>query len=519
MNVKRSNQILVICLSLGVISCTPNGQGILHSNSTIADTIDAATASAPFAFDIAADTISYNGCVQLSQSTTIPTNIPGLTIGASEGFVTNNANGAVKAGLKLKTDFLSYIGRNFSPQSPALTIPPSQVQRILNNSTKNANAFLQYSIRRKKDLRPNINLIVGNNGQAVTTKDRDVVVFEQSLTTGFVANLLTKDITYTPTGGVLSEGPRTFNLSNTPDPVPIIARFQLNQTLDESFPAPLDDGSSGTTNPELIFGAAEQYPDRIRKLFNSNGDDKIILTAGFGGIADAAPAGTTTDEETIENIRRKNMTEVSKAYGRGYSLRFTPKTTGVSGWLINVMSGTAVTEIDLATGSNVQGVTWTCENFIIALPAHFDNKKLKEPTCSPIMASDLTAVPSRVDKIKNIRRQHSADEWNIGLFIPKDTDLGVTVADRVAKRSTFEICVSPKLGSCYLPTQGIFDILDDPTNISKDAGVQYDTTKECYLTAYKPLGITYSVTSDNDKRSLGRCAQYLSVCVRNSQNF
>lgn len=516
MNLASLIQILVFALSALVFSCTPTGEGILNNQSSIAETVDNYTKQAPFAYDIAADTISYNSCVNFAADSSSTNNpVPGLTIGVNEGFVYTNGNVAVKGGLKLRTAFLQYIGRYIKPQAPSLTITPAQVQSVLRNSTANQAAYLQYSIRRKTDLTLNIDLIspgANNNLNTLIPKpNRDAIVFLQDLTGGFVGNSLTKDVKYTGTGIVLAEGPRTYNLSDTPDPVPIQAPFGLNQTADETLPI----STEVTTNPEVKFGVAEYYSDLVRKKFNSTGNDRILLTAVFGGKALDAGFGTEgSGEETISQIRRQT-TDVSKAFGRGYSLKFEPKVRNVAGWVNNVLSGTAVTEIDLSTGTTVSDVVWKCENFLITLPSHYDNKKLNEPTCSPLVATDMNE--SRQLAVKKIRRQHSSADWNIGLFIPKDTALGVTVADRIANRTKYQICVSPRKSSCYLPTTQIFSSVE---NLAKDAGIQYDTSQECYLTAYNLMGANYSnATTPDAKRLLGRCANYLSVCTRSSTNF
>lgn len=509
-------QIFVLTLSLVVFSCTPEGEGILNTQSSIADTVDNYTKQAPFAYDIAADTISYNSCVNyVADSGSASNPVPSLTVGVNEGFVTTNGNGAVKGGLKLRTAFLQYVGRYFKPEAPSSTITPEQVQRILQNSTANKGAYMQFSIRKKTDLTLNVDLISpGTNdiNSIIPQPQRDAILFLQDITSGFVGNSLTKDIKFTGTGTVLAEGPRTYNLSDTPDPVPIQGSFGLNQTADKTLLIPTD---STNTNPETKFGVAEYYADTVRKKFNSTGNDRVILTAVFGGKAlDAAPGTQPTTDETISQIRRQTS-DVSKAFGRGYSLKFEPKVRNVAGWVSNVLSGTAVTEFDLSTGTTVQGAQWTCENFVIVLPAHYDNKRLTEPTCSPLISTDMTEA--RQLAVKKIRRQHLSTDWNIGLFIPKDTALGVTAADRIANRANYQICVSPRRSNCYLPTTQIFS---EAGNAGKDAGIQYDTSQECYLTAFNLMGANYTNAATPDaKRLLGRCANYLSVCTRSSTNF
>lgn len=507
-------QNLLLIIPFLVFSCTPKGEGILNNQSTISQTVDNVTKQAPFAYDIAADTISYNSCVNYVADGAVATNFPSLTIGVNEGFVTNNGNGAVKGGLKLRTAFLQHIGRFVKPQAPSTTITPDQVKYTLQNSTANAGAFLQFSIRKKTDLSVNIDLISPGAKDDPITKipipGRDVYLFLKDLTSGYVGTTLTKEVKFTNTGTVLSEGPRIYNLSDTADPTPIQGTFGVNQTADITL---VQENDSNNSNPEIKFGVGEYYSDFVRKKFNSTGADRILLTAVFGGKELDSTSGEPPTAETVSQIRRQTS-DLSKAFGRGYTLKFESKNKNVAGWMNNVMSGTAVTEIDLSTGTTVQGVQWSCENFVIVLPAHWNNKALNEPTCSPLIATDMTEA--RQLAVKKIRRQHSAQDWNIGLFIPKDTALGVTVADRIANRANYQICVSPVNSSCYLPTTNIFS----PANAGANAGIQYDTSKECYLTAYNLMGVTYTTASSADeKRLLGRCANYLSVCTRTSTNF
>lgn len=512
-------QFLLLALPALVVSCTPKGEGILNNQSTISETVDNVTKQAPFAYDIAADTISYNSCVNFAPNSVAGSNFPSLTVGVSEGFVTNNGNGAVKGGLKLRTAFLQHIGRYIKPQSPSTSVTAEQVKYVLQNSTANAGAYLQYSVRRKTDLGLNLDLISpgsSGNSDLIPKRGRDAAVFTQDLTSGFVGHMLTKDIKFTATGAVLSEGPRTYNLSDTQDPVSIEASFGLNQTSDDSLPSSSD---STTNNPENFLGVGEYYSDFVRKKFNSTGADRVMITAVFGGkVEDIGGSSGEQTEESISQIRRQT-TDLSKAFGRGYTLKFESRNKNVAGWVNNVLSGTAVTEFDLSTGTTVQGAQWTCENFIIVLPSHWNNKKLNEPTCSPLMAGDLIgANAARQLAVKKIRRQNSPLDWEIGLFIPKDTDLGATPQDRIANRSKYQICVSPKRNNCYLPTSNIFT--SDSPNVAKDVGIQYDITKECYLTAYNLMGANYSsATTPDAKRLLGRCANFLSVCTRSSTNF
>lgn len=518
-------KIILISSLCALISCTPKGDGILGSASTASQVIDNVTQQAPFAYDIAADTISYNSCTNLTSDQT-PAGLPAFKIGVNEGFVTSNGSGAVKGGLKLKTDFLVYLGRFLRAQAPSATITPAQIQRVLANSELNAKAALQFSVRQKNNLDLVIDLINPNRSLQTLTPNpaRDVALVQPELDSGFVANLLTKDIKFTVAGTVLSESARNYNLSENSDANVLQGSFGFNQTADASFQPPSD---TTNLNQEVKFGVGEFYADSIRKKFNSNAADKIMLVASFGGRAAPVAPGQTSTEETVSQLRRPKdskgvtTTDLSKAFGRGYKLKFEPVVTNLAGWASNIMTG--VTEIDLSTGDEVTGgtTTWSCDRFVIVKSSQFNNRKLTEPTCSELQADDLvvsgTVGLARQQLVKKIRRQYSKDELDIGLFIPADTDLGATVALRKAKRNSLSLCVSLRNSSCYLPTTGFMDAFE---NRNTDIGIQYDSSKECYLTAYTGMGFTYTDKATEDaKRLLGRCAQYLSVCTRQTSNF
>lgn len=507
-------------------SCTPKGSGILNSNSSFSEVIDKTTKEAPFAFDLAVDTISYNSCTNYQKAGS-GGSIPGFKIGVSEGFVDSTGNGAVKAGLKLRTDFLQYAGRNLKPQFPSTIISAEQVQTLLSNSPENKNSYIQFAVRTKKDLRIVNDLINPTQPTDFTAiGGRDAAVVFNEITSGYGANLLTKDIRFAAGGGVLSEGQRVYNLSQSADASVMEGSFQFNNTEDSTLPATNPSNGTGTTNKELQFGLGEFTAERARRGFNGNLNginDRYVLTALFAGkapeAAPGAPGTPTSTEPTIQDVKRppssgNTATDLSRAYGRSFQLNFVGKTQNVAGWTKNILN--SVTEFDLTTGAQVAGAIWSCENFVIVRSDHYDSKILDGPTCSPLISTDLTTT--RQLQIKKIRRHYSSADWNIGLFIPANTTLSASsVARRNNDRAQFNLCLSPRNASCYLPTSGF---LDDPILIAKDIGIQYDTTKECYLTRYQDHGYNYSnVTTEDTKRLLGRCAQYASICTRTSTNF
>ncbi len=511
----------ILCLFLA--SCAPKGDGILNNNVSTVDQFTEIYKSAPFAYDIAADTISYNSCPNYQKEALGSDGIPGFSIGVNEGFVDTTSNGALKGGLKLRTEFLLYIGKNFKPEYPALTISPAQIQRVLLQSDVNKNAYLQFGIRAKSNLGLLVDLI--NPTQAadsIPVVNRDAKVILADLSSGYAAQLLTKEVLYTSTGQVLSEGSRQTNLTTANLPSSLMGQFQFNATADRTRPAPTPDTT--TTNKELPFGAAEFFPEKVRRGFNDN-INKYVLTAVFGGKISDVIGGATATEPTISMLKRppvvgSGSADLSKAYGRSYALQFISKAPTVSGWAKNIVS--SVTEYDLSTGAQVTGASWACENFVIAHQDHYNNKRPNQPNCAPLMGSDLPKTSARLNQIKKIRRQYPETDWNIGLFIPANYSLKATSADRRAKdRPQLSLCLSPKSKSCYLPTTGIMDAdATRPELQNQDIGINYDLTKECYLTSYQNHGFSYSgLTTENDKRLLGRCAQFASICVRSSSNF
>ncbi len=495
--------------------CAPKGQGLLTTQGPSSDQFANIYKTAPFAFDYVADTISYNSCTNFVNGVNSETGIPGFMIGANEGAADTTGSGASKGGLKLRSDFLSYVGKNFVAEYPSATISADQIKRVISNSPANQNAYLQFAIRDKNDLTIVLDLI--NPVQAsdkIAQVDRDAKVVLADLSSGYVANILTNEIVFNSNNTVLKEGSRKTVLSQSGFNTLTQATLGFNATADSTSPALSVDPNN--TNKEISFGKAEYFAEVIRNGFNSN-TNKLILTSVYGGKISDVISGANTTEATITTLKRPSATgnttvDLSRAYGRGYSLTFTSKATNVAGWAKNILS--SVSETDLSTGSAVNGVTWTCENVVIARSDHWNNKMANQPNCTPLLAADITAT--RKALLRKIRRQYSESEWNVGLFIPSSATQSSVASDRRTKdRPKYAMCISPIGKSCYLPTTGI--VTTDP---SYDVGINYDPTKECYLTSYVSHGFNYSsATTDDNRRKLGRCAQYASICTRNSSSF
>ncbi len=465
-------------------SCTiKQNTGLLASSSTTASQTEVFLDNAPFAYDFAADTISYNSCVGENLD---KTQIHGFKIGSNQGFIDSDATGAVQGGVKLRTEFLDYVGKNVKPNYPSTVIVPAQIQYLLKNSTKNSDGFIQYAIRNRSNLKVLVDTI---NFTTPVVLGRDGVIENTSLQVDSVVSDLTKSIVFGPKGVVLSEGQRVYNLQpKTNQAAPMEGVLRYNASVDETFPA-----ASGFDDN---LGAAEQHSDNVRKKFNSSSTDKVILAVTYGNPFSAA--ATAANDAGLNSPKQPSSGDATKAYGRAYELKF-ESLSAKAGWRQNRL--TSVKETSL--GGDTLGVgTWSCDNFVIMKKAHWNNPRPAEAGCAPLTASDLQD-PVISAQVKKIRRHYSDENWNVGLFY------AASATYLPATRVTHSICLVPKLQTeCYLRTSGL-------TADGVDVGVQYDPDQECYLTRWESMGVTYTggLTGDS-ARKLGRCAQYASVCSR-----
>lgn len=480
------------------VGCTiQNTPSLLTADSSADANRTKLLGDVPFAYDLALDTISYNSCVGIGLTAS---GIHGLKIGANEGFVDTTDTGAVKAGLKLRTDFLQYVAKNVDPAYPNTTVVPSQIQYLLENSTRNKELYIQYAVRDKGNLLTFLDVIDPTKTNGSPTAGRDGFYENQLLSLDPVLTAVTKNVVFGPNKTVTAEGPRVYNLGSASSPDPIEASFSFSSAIDETYPATqgIDDG----------LGAGEEYSDRARQRFSST---QNILTVTFGNPTDTS-SSDTSDSSGLNAPRRPNNAVYNKAYGRAYELSFKSKSPSIPSQRRNILN--TVTEKDLETGSlSPGGSSWSCEHYMIMRPNELNNKKVSEPACSEILAADLTNATLKA-KVTRLRRHYSETEWAIGFYMKANT------AYDPATRLLQPICLVSRATNCYLPTVGI--LTSDPT---KDIGVNYsaaidNNTSECYLSRYSQMGVTYAGNKTGDAaRSLGRCPQYASICVRTSTSF
>lgn len=484
---------LILFTTLVAVSfqnCGPSqNTGLLGSKQAGVDEAKKVVIDAPFAYDMVVDTISYNSCVGVNLNTS---GIHGIKMGVNEGFVENTGTGAVKAGIKLRTDFLTYVGKNISPVYPSTVITPLQIQNVLQNSEANKNAYLQFAIRHRTDLTPAIDLINPTNTNT-TVVPRDGTVENAALFADPVLAGLTKGVQFGSNGVLLAEGPRLYNLFEVSDVRPIEYSFGYSNYTDETYPeTPSNSNGAQVLEP---YGAGEAYSDRVRQRFNSSGTDKYLATITYGDPFDGSA------DNGLSNPFRASSADKTKAYGRSYAFRF-ESLSNKAGWRSNLLK--QITESNLVDNTPASGASWSCENYVVMKQNQWNNPKADEPACVALNPIDLQNT-TLAGKVKRLRRHYLESNWNIGLFFPKSAIY--TPAGRVAQ----PICVVPKNADCYLPTT-----MPDGTDI----GVNYDSTTECYLFAANIMGVTYTGNPTySAQRALGRCAQYASICVRSSTNY
>ncbi|MBC7465996.1 MAG: hypothetical protein H7256_08385 [Bdellovibrio sp.] len=456
--------------------------GILGSKSTAATAEETITAATPFAYDLAPDTISYNSCVGENLNNS---GLHGLKIGVNEGFVTSDGSGAVKGGLKLRTDFLQYVGLNVPSRYPSTVITPAQIQYLLTQSKANKDAYIQFAVRRRSDLAVMSDLIQPASLTQLSIP-RDGFFNTAALNQDPVLTNLTKNVQFGEKGVILSEGARIYSLTSDVTPTPIQVSFGFSNIVDETF------GRQGLSLDTEDYGIGERYSELVRNRFNLATDDKYLLSVTFG-----SASGTGTDLG-LNSLRRKDDTVKAKAYGRSYALGFsTFATTTANGWKNNSLK--TVKEYDLASSAEV-GSTWSCSSYVIMKQNQWNGTRMNKPSCSPLVASDL-AVTTIGNAVKKLRRHYLESDWNIGLFY--DANQVYTPGTR----SSQPLCLVSKNNECYLSTENVIP--------GADVGVNYNPLTECYL--YNRISTTY-VGSLANVKAAGRCAQFASICTRSGEN-
>ena len=464
--------------------------GLLGSKeSSSTTTADQVVLNAPFAYDLVVDTLSYNSCVGESLN---DQGIHGFKIGVNEGFTDNFGSGAVKAGLKLRSDFLQYVGKNLKPRYPSTVITPAQIQNLLVNSNYNKDVYLQFAVRKASNLSI-VHDVIQPTGPIMFSLPRDGLVVQAPLFQDPVLTSLTKNVQFGEGGVVLAEGSRVYDFQTVSPPVPIEATFNYSGITDDTTPL-VQPGS--TEN----LGIAERYSESVRNKFNLGSSEKYILAITYGAL-DAVGAETTGVDNGLSSPKRKVANDLTKAFGRGFNLQFgLPVSPAAAGWKNTALK--TVSETNLVDATPASGSRWDCRSYVIMKQNQWNNQQLSKPSCAGLISSDLLNV-SINSQVKNLRRQYLESDWDIGFFYDANTPYDPN------NRLSRPLCLVPKRTECYLPTS-------ETVIAGTDVGVNYNPNSECYLT--NQAGTSYTNSIDVVKAG-GRCAQFASICVRTSTNF
>ena len=487
--------LLVIVFVSGIVIFFQNcsvqqNTGLLGSKEPTSTTAaDKVVLNAPFAYDLVVDTISYNSCVGESLN---DQGVHGIKMGVNEGFTDNFGSGAVKAGLKLRSDFLQYIGKNLKPRYPSTVITPAQIQNVLVNSESNKDVYLQFAVRKASNLSV-VQDVIQPSGPIQFSLPRDGLVLQAPLFLDPVLSSLTKNVQFGDGGVVLAEGSRVYDLQSVSPPVAIAAAFSYSGITDET----LDLVQPGSTEN---LGIGERYSETVRNKFNLGTSEKYILAITYGAL-DAVGSETTGVDNGLNSPKRKVLTDLTKAYGRGFNLKFgLPVSPAAAGWKNNALK--TVSETNLIDASPASGSRWDCRSYVIMKRNQWNNQQLSKPSCAGLISTDLLNA-SINSQVKNLRRQYLEADWDIGFFYDANT------AYDPNNRLSRPLCLVPKKTECYLPTSEVL-------LAGTDVGVNYNPNSECYLT--NQTGASYTNSLDVVKAG-GRCAQFASICVRTSTNF
>lgn len=226
---------------------------------------------------------------------------------------------------------------------------------------------------------------------------------------------------------------------------------------------------------KLTYNSDEGVAYSLRNDLSNSGMLALTYTGPTGTSAFSArvPSSATTT-----NSAGQSVTDSTVAYGRGYTLMFAADIAPMTQLLYtttvapnsrnpnNILVG--VQETDLANPSVATGAVWTC-----AQARRYLIVKAADATYCPADSVDRMADANYRRELEIIRRHLPASQWNVSI-------------DRR--------CVVPKSGSCYNNAAG-----------TAEEAVEYDQTKECYQ------GLQGLANPAIAKR----CAQYISVCLRN----
>jgi hypothetical protein len=335
-------------------------------DTTSMGTVDAKSASAPFAYNSTFDSIAYNSCA-------------GRGANNKPGFFTFSAGSFAAGGINVRQDFLNYAKSNLKPVYPATAITVEQLKQFVAGTPESAEANLQMSLR-----------VNGAPNQPITPSGAAPVA-------GYDYVNLLMDLTD----------------DRMMEPV-----FRAMGGVANYFPLGISPATrvlSGNISYNADVGMAEGV--RI----SLTGQSMLALT--YTGLrASAGYAARTPASATTTNTAGVTSTDQSVAYGKGYKLTFSqdiaPFTRVISGVanpqpdLLNPRNILReVQEVDLENPAASSGPGWTCdEGLRFAIVRTQDG-----PAACPPDSFDRLADPGYRAVLEIARRHLRPDQWDISV--------------------------------------------------------------------------------------------------------
>ncbi|WP_295901440.1 hypothetical protein [uncultured Bdellovibrio sp.] len=361
--------------------------------------------SIPFAYDAGFDTITYNSCAETH-------------LRNNKAFTSLQAGAFTTGGIKIKDEFFDYADQNFKPVYPATSLSLNQYKEFLQDSPANAGAVPTVGIRVKNSLTD----VYTTNSQV--TLWSDIIPMVGTLTDALVMDSFL-------TANQNNEVQKGVTANYFP--------FSPEQRV-------MDSGIS--------FNASEELAEEFRNIFMSAG----ILALTY----------MPTNAEEVYKVRSPSSAyPVKTAYGKGYSLTFTPL-PGTNASTNPNRTLAQVIETDLAS-PGVGAKNWNCNRKYAVIRSQ-DAASL----CPALTYAQMKDANVRTE-LSIMRRHLRADQWDVN-----------------------------PLRGCVVPKNGISCYKEENLAAKGFAEVEYDLSKECF----RPNG-SYGGATPTSK-----CLHFVTVCTR-----
>lgn len=330
------------CGKAGFDSSLDSSLGSASTDAALATKYGEATgalvAAVPFAFDTGFDQITYNSC---SES----------TLTGQPGFFSIKAGAYQNMGIKLNSNFFSYVDSNFKPSYGESSISATQYASYLGDSPANKGAVANFAIRSKA------NLYNVYSAASSVTMGTDVLSLVGNLT----------------------------------DPAIVDGLTDKNAGYTSYFPFSTE---STTIEATLTFNSSQSVAQAFRSVLAGDG----LLAATY--------LSSASDPNTIRSP--SSTTPMKTAYGKGYSLTFTQPASvnATSGRVTPLNIIGSITETDLSTGYGT-GASWNCSRQYMII------RSQDQASYCPALTWDQLQDASIRRELEIARRQLRTDQWDI----------------------------------------------------------------------------------------------------------